>query len=174
MNKSLTLRRLLASALVVALVAVADGCRSRKIPGLVPLEGTVTYEGLPLAWATLTFAPSPSESGGKPDPSGSSQRVATAMTDADGRFVASVLGVKGANPGKYVVTVEKYIPNEDSAVENWEKFRQNPGAHEPKPEEEVFDVVSAIPLKYSDKKTSELEVTVEAKGSKDVVIELSK
>lgn len=173
MNESSAKRFLFACLIAFAVVAFG-GCGGRKIPGLVPLQGTVTYDGAPLAWASLAFAPAPSEKGAKPDPNAPSQRVATAMTDEHGQFIASVLGVKGAIPGKYVVTVEKYIPNEDSAVEKWEKSRQDPTFTEERPGDEVFDAVSAIPLKYADKKTSGLEIVLEKTGSKDVQIELSK
>ncbi len=174
MNESSVKRSLFACLIAFAVVVAFGGCGGRKIPGLVPLQGTVTYDGAPLAWASLAFAPAPSESGAKPDPNAPTQRVAVAMTDENGNFVASVLGVKGANPGKYVVTVEKYIANEDSAVEKWEKSRQDSSFKEQKPGDDVFDVVSAIPRKYADKKTSELEIVVEKNGSKDVHIELSK
>lgn len=167
-----SLRRLLFATLFVATLALVPGCGGGKIPGLVPLQGVVEYEGVPLAWATLTFAPAPREKDSPAPAVG--QRVATAMTDAQGAFVARTLGENGATPGEYVVTVEKYIAKEDGAVEKWEQARQASGYSEPAPEEDVFNAVSAIPLKYSDKKTSDLTITVGDKGEKNARFQLSK
>ena len=174
--------------IVLAAAAVCfAGCGPKGIPGLKPVKGVVLYEGLPLPWATMTFAPD-TENG---VPAGG-VRVSTAMTDADGRFIVGTVGRKGALPGNYIVTVEKYIANEEGAVEAWEKKRAGGDYSEPRPsngfvddspsedgkEPEAapvtFNVVSAIPLRYAEKETSELKVAIPEKGTKDLTIELTK
>ena len=156
--------------LVVATASIAacfltTSCDGRKIPGLVPLRGEATYEGRPLAWASLSFSPTGSTEG---------MRVATAQTDENGRFTASTLGVEGATPGEFSVTVQKFILDEPNAVENWERARQSSDYKEPRPQGEVFDGVAAIPRKYADKKTSELTIVVGADGEKDAQINITK
>ena len=48
-------------------------------------------------------------------------KMATAMTDENGRFEARTLGQRGAFPGEYAVAIEKYIAGtDDAAVEEWE------------------------------------------------------
>ena len=153
---------------------LASGCRSKKIDGLVPVEGIVLYDGIPLAWASMTFAPvKSSESKDAPRERGA-VRVATAQTDENGRFVVNTLGLKGALPGEYAITVEKYVANEDDAVVKWEKRRAESGYKEPKPEEDVFNAVSALPLRYSEKKNSGLKAEIPEKGTKDLKVELVK
>ncbi|MBQ9875177.1 MAG: carboxypeptidase regulatory-like domain-containing protein [Thermoguttaceae bacterium] len=166
-------------------VASGIGCGAKGIPGLVTVEGTVLYEGAPLPWASVAFAPDPEGVG-----AGTTVRVSTGMTDENGKFSLNAMGRKGALPGDYVVMVEKFIPNAPDAVETWEKRRASGdwsekrpsnGYVEDEPSEEgvdvskpTFDVVSAIPLRYSDKDSSGLKATVPAKGIKDLTIELSK
>ncbi len=181
-------RLLEACVLCLATTVVLVGCGSKEIPGLVRVQGVVVYEGKPLPYASMTFAPDVEKMG-----SANGIRVSTAQTDAKGRFELFTVGRKGALPGDYLVSIEKYIPNSDGAVERWEKERMIPGYVEPKPantfeEEETldengapvetvpatFDVVSAIPLKYAEKETSNLKATVPEKGTKDLVFQLYK
>lgn len=172
-SPNLRRRNVLFPLLILFLVVstCAPGCRRRKIPGLVPATGVVTYEGIPLAWATLTFAPE--EKKGKAA-ANQNARVSTAMTNQNGEFILGTLGLKGALPGEYEVTVEKYIADGDDAVEKWENQRKEAGYSEPAATEDVFDVVSAIPLKYSNKKTSGIKIVIPEKGSKELSIELGK
>lgn len=127
-------------ALVCGLVAVI-GC-GPKGPVHVPVSGTVTLDGQPIANAAVMFIP---ESSGQP---------AHGLTDAEGRFT---LGVQkkgdGALEGKYFVTV---ILNE---VQGFIADPQNkdvsggiaPGGLKTK---------WIIPRKYSDVKTSGLAAEV--------------
>ncbi len=142
-------------------ILAAGGCRSQKIKGLVPGEGVVLYEGIPLAWASLSFIPV--------DKTKAGSRTAAAMTDARGNFSVRTLGQKGILPGEYVVTVEKFIPNEgDDPVSDWVTRRNEPGYLEPEPIE-TLDVVTAIPLYYSYANESELSVVIEEKkGNKSI------
>ena len=153
------------AALLGFLTPIA-GCHSSKIRGLVPGEGTVVYDGLPLAWVSLSFSP---EDKSKPN-----VRMATAMTDDEGRFILTTLGNRGILPGTYIVTAEKYLPNEGAeTVETWAARRRDAEGREPKPEETVFQVVTAIPLSYSYANESDLRAEIGDKGDRTISIELN-
>ncbi len=77
---------------VVGLATAAAGCGSRSI---VPVKGVVTFDGKPLAKASVVF--SSQERGG---------RDASGFTDTDGVFELTTFRPKdGALPGLYKVTV---------------------------------------------------------------------
>lgn len=153
-------------AAVALTVATCCGCGGAKLKGLKPVEGVVLYEGVPLAWASVALTPTDATPGAK---------MATAITDENGRFKARTLGCDGAFPGEYAVAVEKYIADEgDAPVEDWEKRRDVDGFKEPKPSETVLEVVSAIPLEYSNPRESGLTATVPEKGVKNLTFELKK
>ena len=155
-------------ALIVAVAALvpAAGCNQNKMKGLKPVEGVVLYEGVPLAWASVSLNPSDGATGAK---------MATAITDENGRFEARTLGQRGAFPGEYVVAIEKYIAGiDDEDVEDWELKRADLNFKEPEPGETTIKVVSAIPLEYSNIKESGLTATVPEKGVKDLKFELTK
>lgn len=153
-------------ALAVALVAPTSGCNKNKMKGLKPVEGVVLYEGVPLAWASVSLNPSDGATGAK---------MATAMTDENGRFEARTLGQRGAFPGEYAVAIEKYIAGvDDAAVEEWELKRADSSFKEPAPGETTIEVVSAIPLEYSNARESGLTASVPEKGVKDLKFELTK
>lgn len=153
-------------ATAVALTAPIVGCNKNKMKGLRPVEGVVLYEGVPLAWASVSLNPSDGATGAK---------MATAMTDENGRFEARTLGQRGAFPGEYAVAIEKYIAGtDDSAVEEWELKRADSNFKETAPGETTIEVVSAIPLEYSNAKESGLTATVPEKGVKDLKFELTK
>jgi len=61
------------------------------------LEGVVTMDGKPLAEATISFQPAPGNTGGS----------SGAATDGEGRF--SIPHDKGLVPGKYIVTIQKWV-----------------------------------------------------------------
>lgn len=69
------------------------GCRRGLI--LIPTTGEVKLDGKPLADCAITFTPV----GGGP--------VASAATDAQGRFVLSTANRPGAVPGEHYVTLTK-------------------------------------------------------------------
>lgn len=153
-------------AVAGALVAPIVGCNKNKMKGLRPVEGVVLYEGVPLAWASVSLNPSDGATGAK---------MATAMTDENGRFEARTLGQRGAFPGEYAVAIEKYIAGtDDAAVEEWELKRADSNFKEPASDETTIKVVSAIPLEYSNAKESGLTATVPEKGVKDLKFELTK
>ena len=139
------------------------GCGTSKVPGRVPGQGNVLYDGKPLAWAIVTFTPKTNTPG---------TRVATAQTDVNGLFSLNTLGEKGILPGDYMITTSKDIKDEGpQSVENWKKS-QAEGGREPVPEEGVYNVVSVIPKKFTLTQSSEMEVNIPPKGKKDIKIEI--
>lgn len=88
------------SALLVLLASVW-GCSGGSVDRpkkLVPVTGTVTLAGNPLAGARVTF--NPRESG---------TRGGFGITDGQGSFVAKFRGTEnGIEPGEYVITIAKF------------------------------------------------------------------
>ncbi|MDR2171018.1 MAG: hypothetical protein LBP59_12820 [Planctomycetaceae bacterium] len=142
----------------------AVGCRFVKVRGLVPAEGIVLYEDVPLAWAIISFAPENIDN---------NTRIATAQTDGKGRFTLTTLGDNGILPGNYKISVTKYLQNEGKdTVTEWKNKRRYPDFKEQRPDENVFNVVLAIPEKFTTTKNSGLTFTIEAKGNRNITIEL--
>lgn len=118
-----------------------------KLP-VVSAGGTVTYQGKPVADASVSFQ----HSEGKVS--------ATGKTDAQGKFKLSTYGADdGAPAGKYRVTV---------AVSGVKEIE--PGVLAPIPE---GGVQSPIPPKYSNPTESGLDVEVPAAGSSDLKVDLN-
>ena len=86
--------------------AVAAGCGDSG-PPLVPVSGTVTLNGRPLANATVSFIPQESNKFGRP---------AQGTTGPLGYYKAMSRNRAGAVPGKYQVVVSQTAANEASAV----------------------------------------------------------
>jgi hypothetical protein len=130
----------------------ASGAADR--PEVLPVSGTVTYAGQPMAGATVTFKP---EEAGQPSAFG--------KTDAQGRFrLTTFVADDGAVPGSHTVTVQKYTivapdVNEDDPDYDSSKVKATP----PK---------SHLPEKYSNPKTSGLTARVSA-GENDVKLDLT-
>ncbi|MDR1383672.1 MAG: hypothetical protein LBJ67_07490 [Planctomycetaceae bacterium] len=142
----------------------ASGCSRVKIRGLVPAEGILLYEDLPLAWAIVSFAP---------ENATGNTRLGTAQTNEKGRFVMTTLGDRGILSGNYKISVTKYIPDEGKAsVTEWQRKRREAGFAEPRPDENVLKVVLAIPDKFTTTKNSGLTYTIEENGNRNMTIEL--
>jgi hypothetical protein len=126
----------------------------------VPVSGSVTYNGQPVAGATVIFL-------GK-----ANEPAATGITATDGTFRLSTYGeADGAVPGQYSVTVVKMEggPADDpnapfDPVADMEAAAKNtapaPPAHH------------LLPEKYATAKESPLGFTVGASGSNQFPIEL--
>jgi hypothetical protein len=118
----------------------------------VPVSGTVTYEGQPLAGYQVTFL------------SKDSPRSATGTTDATGRFHLGTNDVgDGAAPGRHSVAIVWAGPTEEVAPGN-EQIIDDP-ALLPKPPIE-------IPKKYGNPETSGLVQEVPEDGLQDLKIDL--
>ena len=84
---------ILLSAIPACLAVAIVGCGSDL--NLAPVEGTVTYQGQPLANATVTFIPKGEGS------------LGVGITDEEGSFSISTGGQAGVTPGMCAVTVSK-------------------------------------------------------------------
>jgi len=143
------------SAMTVLFVCIAlcflPGCGKPKIDGLVPVRGTITYNGEPLADAAVCFTPKEFNTG---------DRLATGKTDAQGRFELRTIGELGVLPNEYTVVI---IKNE---MLQGDPRRQVPG-RPPSPE-----IRSVIPKRYGNQKTSNLHITVGRDGLRDLRLEI--
>ena len=81
----------------VGCVLLMSGCSGGSDrPDTVPVRGTITLDGKPLADATVSF-------------SAETERPATGTSDSFGEFTLTTFESEdGAIPGEYKVTVEKY------------------------------------------------------------------
>ena len=127
-------------------VVVLSGCGSKL--DTIKVTGTITFDGAPLADATVNFSPE-TEGAGLP---------AYGTTDAGGNYVlqtpqGAVNG--GTTPGKYLVTVQKRekSPVEETSGEyDGTSSAQNPNLPRPK---------SLIPERYERAISSRLTATVD-------------
>jgi hypothetical protein len=127
--------------IVAAIVLLAVGCNPGSVRGTVPVSGKVTYNGQPVADATVTFI-------GEGD-----ARIAVSVTDASGEYRLKTLDSAGAIPGKYTVLVTKTETTGGSgAPVSMDEAAQNRGkAREPK---------QLLPVKYSDATKTPLKFEV--------------
>lgn len=136
---------------LVMLVLVLAGCGGRGISSLklVPVKGTVQYNGQPLAHADVVFLPE----GGTP---------ATGTTGPDGRFELTTGGRRGAIPGNHRVTVVAHLGGADR--EDYTKMTDEDLArisNDPAAYQKMLDsAASGIPAKYGNPDQSGLKATV--------------
>lgn len=134
----------------------ATGCGGGGISGTVPVTGKVTYNGAPVAGATVSFIGDQA-----------SLRPAVAITEADGTFKLKTLDSEGAMPGSYTVAVEKTeMPAEltrEMSMEEAESF--NPKSL-PAPKR-------VLPAKYSDPAQSGLKFEVKAGEANNFDLQLT-
>ncbi len=159
----------------VGLVAMAclAGCGGAggDRPETVPVTGTVTLDGTPVAGATVAF--SPSAGGG---------RSAHGITDANGRFKLTTFEAgDGAMPGSYKVGVSKTAGPAQAAPGTTEETPESidaaykaaaergalePGAKPPEP-------TDLLPSKYKDPAGSGLTAEVTKGGKNDFTFPLT-
>jgi hypothetical protein len=139
-------------ALTLVSAASLVGCGGSEPPGpkqlpTVPAAGTVTYNGQPLANATISCQHSDGEA------------AASGKSDASGKFTLKSYGDKdGAPVGSYKVSVSV------SAVQEIE-----PGVMAPEP---PGGFKSPIPAKFGNVAESGLTLEVPAAGSTDLKLDL--
>lgn len=78
----------------LTLVIAASGCGGSSAPEIAECKGTVTYGGNPVSGATVTFFVRESP-------------LAVGTTDAEGKFVLTTGGRKGAPLGEAMVGISK-------------------------------------------------------------------
>jgi hypothetical protein len=133
----------LALLLTLGTLALAPGCQQGSVSGTVPVSGTVTYRGQPVAGATVMFLGGPQS------------RPAVAVTDASGAYHLQTLDSDGALPGQYTVLVTKTDapPADDRPVSMDEAAKNRGQAIQPK---------QLLPAKYADPAKSPLKIEVSA------------
>ncbi len=121
-------------------VAVAGCGGSSNLPKLMPLSGTVTFDGKPLSGAAVIFIPT-----------GSTRGTSVAgSTDKAGKYeVVAKHGDKGAPVGEYRVAVMKFVmPDGSDVPSNPESSLIDSGARQ------------ILPAHYSDVRGTKLTATV--------------
>ena len=91
-------------------LALLAGCSASNLPQIVPVTGTVTWQGAPVAGAQVMFMPRGS-------------RPANGTTNEQGQFKLATMGqADGAVVGAHTVTITKRVPtsNEPYAPERSE------------------------------------------------------
>ena len=161
------LRKFLLLLSMAAVLPCFSGCGDGgRLKGLVPVEGVVLYDGAPLEGAAVKFFPD--------DASG---RTATAMTNAEGKFVLMTLNPQdGVAPGEYKVTVAKIAsapPTDDAASSGDENSRQK-ALRMREASRSKDSLKSLIPDKYASPARSGLTASIGAKGDKNLKFELAK
>ena len=147
----------IALTMLFSLGATIVGCSSASIPGTFPVSGTVTYGGKPVDGATISFI-------GK-----GSERPATAISKADGKYDLYTLDTRGALPGNYSVVVSKTEAPSDSVNKDagfdasgkdlsMEQSAANVGKPTPKAKQ-------LLPAKYGSASTSTLNFEVKNAGN---------
>lgn len=146
------------SLILLLSIFLLTGCNSRKIEGLVPAEGTVVFNGDPLAGATVSFTPKNFSAG---------DRIGTAMTNENGFFVLKTLGESGVLPNEYRVIVVK---NELAPEKETTK---KPQGKPPINRFLIGKVASVIPVRYSDPELSGIICAIEKNGDRNILISLN-
>lgn len=128
--------------------SVGIGCiRQPGVEGVVPVSGTVTYQGRPVEGATVVFAPQ--------GPS----RAACGRTDSSGRFHLTTLVPRdGALPGEYQVSVSKTQVETPMTEEESQAYFEKHGTSP------IIKTKEFLPEKYKTTATSGLTAEV-AKGN---------
>lgn len=136
--------------LAVAAVAVfASGCSSEKRgdPNGRPVSGTVTYNGAPVAGASVTFR-SPTAS-------------AFGITDAEGKYKLTTAAGDKVSLGQYQVSISKKdTPPPPPASDSATYVPPDPNAVPVAPKD-------LLPPKYADAATSQLTASVTADGKNE-------
>jgi len=141
MNHRLPLSCALIAGIAITVIAAGAGCSSSTGPPLIPVSGTVTTTGGPLAGADLMFLPADADGNG-----------GTAKTDDKGQFtVTYIRGGDGIPAGEYRVVISKRVMPDGSA---------------PPPDVEPMDspATETLPPRYSSQRETSLTATVTSGG----------
>ncbi len=142
-----------AFAVAMMVLAGCGGAGTSDRPDTVEVTGTVTYNDVPVAGATVTFKPQSSDG-----------RGATGRTDDSGRYQMTTFEPNdGVIPGEYHVTVTKAIgpetPQGDVEIDLDDTGDDLSQPAAGSSETEVF-----LPQRYAEAETSGLDATVTADG----------
>ncbi len=123
-------------AVMLLTLAGCPSASTRPEVELVPVDGTVTMDGEPLAGASVMFG------GGS----------AMGETDANGHYELARGDRKGVTVGDHTVVIEKWVTEDGSPYKSDEVSPMEANAKQ------------EIPAKYSNGETTELKATVPAAG----------
>ena len=142
---------------IVTAASVGGGCSRAGLEGVVPVTGTVTYNGKPVEGAAVSFSPA------------GEGRSASALTTEDGKFSLTTLEAEdGAFPGSYKIGISKSeVVNPISDAERQKQFHENMGRM---PLEEHR---SLLPEKFRNPNTSGLTAEVEKSGENNFAFDLA-
>ncbi len=136
-------------------VLLLNGCSRSDAPSMAKAKGTLTYQGKPLADATLLFVPEK----GPP---------AFAKSDASGNFQLTTKSPgDGGAVGTHKVTVSKVGPPKGMTAEQFEKLKTSAGAGT-----QVPQGTSIVPDKYTRTESTPLTATVEAGKANEISLKL--
>lgn len=131
---------------VVLSCLISFGCKTGASFRVEAVEGVVTLDGKPVEGATLTFVPSDSSMG----------KAAYARTDAQGRYKLTATGGgqsgAGTMTGRYDVAITLDVPSREPTAKELENQERGIVPNIP--------MISVVPKKYNDAKTSELSAEV--------------
>ncbi len=151
------MRNLICLCIVIA-VSAGSGCSGEPgLKGLVPVTGTVTYQGKPVEGASVSFSPN------------GAGRSASAMTGEDGTFVlTTVEGGDGAMSGSFGVEISKSeVINPMSPEEVQQYFHEHMG------QMPHIEYRHLLPQKYGNANTSGFTATVDASLENDFTFDLA-
>ena len=147
----------IALPLLCASFGLLLGCGSSDTrPKVVPVTGTVTYQGKPVGDAQVTFW------------GDAAATPAVGQTDAEGKFQLITQDRTGAVPGKYKVTVSKTETlggGADNAPTTMDDAAKAP--------QYAKQTRATLPAQYADQSKTPLEQTVTDAGPNDIALELN-
>lgn len=150
------MRQVTCLLLLLTASSVWIGCGGpARLDGVIAATGVVTYQGQPVADATVVFAPQ------------GPGRAACGRTDAHGRFqLTTLVSGDGLMPGKYQVTVSKTEVAGAMTEEESQAYFQKHG----KPPK--VTTKETLPAKYKTAATSGLTAEVTSGGKNDFTLDL--
>ena len=161
------MKRMLRNVALLSLCFVlllSFGCDKKRMKGLVPAQGVVTFNGEPVAGAMVMFTPVQI---------GTEAVAAATTTDEKGAFkMTTVDPGDGVFPGDYNVTVVKDEMQGGMTLEQARLNSENPDEARKRGPAEEATVVHHLPARYADLNTTDLKVTIPAGGQKDIVFAL--
>lgn len=159
--------RKLVAVLVLSTFALTGCGGGADRPAMVPVSGTVNYNGSPVEGATVTFA------------AGTSARSSTGVTDSSGKFRLTTFDTNdGAPAGEYTVTIAKFEAEagiDMSAGSSPEKMKEMMDQQRAMMSgaAPVIAPKAKLPAKYADGKTSGEKRKVVAGDTNDFTFTLT-
>lgn len=163
--KSLFLKSSLTFTLLAVAVCGCGGGGSDR-PKLVPVTGTVVYNGTPVAGATVSFwaekAPRPAEG----------------VTDSQGKFSLSMFDFNdGAIPGANKITVTKVAAAAANNTANMTEMLNDPAKRaqmmQQTTTQKTEEAKPEVPAKYGNRESTPLSETVADPGPNQFVLQLA-